>query len=216
MTARAAQPRKKPSQARARVLVDAIREACLRVLREEGPDALNTNRIAEVAGVSIGSLYQYFPNKEAILSEIFEEFIRREEQEIHERKAELRESLMRPLPEVLRWLVDRTADRHLRMLALHEDFYREYTGEFDIRDRVGRAELETWHTQTVAFLRELIDREGNALAPADSQRTADLCVRVLGATLADVARDDPALLRRVEFRDEMLLLLQRYLGVDRD
>ncbi len=212
MSARAARPRKAPSQARAQALVEAIRGACLRILREEGAGALNTNRIAEVAGVSVGSLYQYFPNKEAILSEIFEEIIRQEEEEIQEHKEELRTSLMRPLPEVVRWLVDRTADRHTRLLELHEEFYREYTEQFDIRDRVGRAELESWSAQTASFLCEVIEREGATLPPSDCRRAADLSVRVLGATLADVARDEPELLRRPGFREEMALLLCRYLG----
>jgi AcrR family transcriptional regulator len=57
-------PRKTPRQARARATVDAIVLAAAPILRSDGPEALNTNRIAEVAGVSIGSLYQYFPNKE--------------------------------------------------------------------------------------------------------------------------------------------------------
>jgi AcrR family transcriptional regulator len=63
-------PRKAPRQARARATFDAILEAAARILVNEGYDRLNTNRIAEIAGVSIGTLYQYFPTKEAILSEI--------------------------------------------------------------------------------------------------------------------------------------------------
>lgn len=62
-----ASARKSPVQERSKVTVDVIVEAAARVLRKEGADALTTNRIAEVAGVSIGSLYQYFPNKEAIV-----------------------------------------------------------------------------------------------------------------------------------------------------
>lgn len=60
-------PRKSPGQARAQRTVDAILEAAARILREHGPAALNTNAIAARAGVSVGSLYEYFPSKEAIL-----------------------------------------------------------------------------------------------------------------------------------------------------
>ena len=59
--------RRPPSQARARQTLQAIFEATARVLTDEGEAALTTNRIAEVAGVSIGTLYQYFDNKEAIV-----------------------------------------------------------------------------------------------------------------------------------------------------
>lgn len=60
-------PRKRPRQQRAREMERAILGAAERVLVEDGAAAFNTNRVAEVAGVSVGSLYQYFPNKAAIL-----------------------------------------------------------------------------------------------------------------------------------------------------
>src|SRR5262249_27661006 len=60
-------PRKKPRQARSTQLVDDILEAALRVLERDGARRFTTVRVAEEAGVSVGSLYQYFPNKEALL-----------------------------------------------------------------------------------------------------------------------------------------------------
>ncbi len=62
--------RKLPSQARATQTVDAIIEAATQILQNDGEERLNTNRIAERAGVSIGSLYQYFADKEAIIEAI--------------------------------------------------------------------------------------------------------------------------------------------------
>lgn len=64
------EPRKQPKQSRSVATVDAVLEATAHILENEGLSALNTNRIAEKAGVSVGSLYQYFPTKEAILTEI--------------------------------------------------------------------------------------------------------------------------------------------------
>lgn len=61
------QPRKLPRQARAQATVDAILEAMVEILDREGLEAATTTRIAEVAGVSIGSLYQYFSHRDAIL-----------------------------------------------------------------------------------------------------------------------------------------------------
>ena len=60
--------RKLPQQERSRIAVAAILEATTRILTEEGYEKANTNRIAERAGVSIGSLYQYFPNKESLIT----------------------------------------------------------------------------------------------------------------------------------------------------
>lgn len=59
-------PRKQPIQERSKLMVEDILEAASVVLLEKGLEAFNTNRVAEVAGVSIGSLYQYFPNKESL------------------------------------------------------------------------------------------------------------------------------------------------------
>lgn len=70
----AIEPRKRPSQSRAAATFEAVLEAAARILEEDGLDAVNTNAVAERAGVSVGSLYQYFPSKQAILAEL----IRRE------------------------------------------------------------------------------------------------------------------------------------------
>lgn len=63
-------PRKSPRQARSRATVEAILEAATRILEGEGLAGLTTNRVAERAGVSIGSLYQYYPSRDAILAEL--------------------------------------------------------------------------------------------------------------------------------------------------
>jgi AcrR family transcriptional regulator len=68
-------PRKLPRQDRSRITVEAILEATTRILVEEGYDKANTNRIAERAGISIGSLYQYFPNKESLLAALVEQHV---------------------------------------------------------------------------------------------------------------------------------------------
>lgn len=60
--------RKSPSQLRSRLMVDAILDATTRILVKEGYVRLTTNRVAELAGISIGSLYQYFPNRDALVT----------------------------------------------------------------------------------------------------------------------------------------------------
>lgn len=63
-----AKARKTPRQARSQAMVEAILDATARILARDGREAANTNAIAREAGVSIGSLYQYFPNREAIIA----------------------------------------------------------------------------------------------------------------------------------------------------
>src|SRR6478752_8926814 len=68
----ATNPRKQASQERSRATVAALVEATARILVRDGFDRASTNRIAQEAGVSIGSLYQYYPGKEALVAAVIE------------------------------------------------------------------------------------------------------------------------------------------------
>jgi len=65
-------PRNQPQQPRSRATVNIILDAAIRVLDQDGWDALTTSRVAEVAGVSVGTLYQYFAHREAIVAALQE------------------------------------------------------------------------------------------------------------------------------------------------
>ncbi|MCA8900002.1 MAG: TetR/AcrR family transcriptional regulator [Hyphomonas sp.] len=78
------QPRKSPVQARSTATVDAILEAAARILESEGFEGYTTNAIAKRAGVSIGSLYQYFPNKDAVTAALVMADAMRLHDEFHE------------------------------------------------------------------------------------------------------------------------------------
>jgi AcrR family transcriptional regulator len=77
MTSKAARAsvRRRPKQRRARQTVEAVLDAVIRLLKRKGSEAITTNRIAEVAGVSIGSVYQYFPDKRAIFAALHQRHI---------------------------------------------------------------------------------------------------------------------------------------------
>jgi AcrR family transcriptional regulator len=72
MSANALLPRKQPRQARATAMVELVLEAATRVLSSDSLAGFNTNRVAEIAGISVGSLYQYFPNKSSLIAALIE------------------------------------------------------------------------------------------------------------------------------------------------
>ena len=71
--ATAFEPRKMPVQTRATVTVEAICEATIQVLLSHGADRLTTTLVAYRAGVSVGTLYPYYPNKQSMLFAVFED-----------------------------------------------------------------------------------------------------------------------------------------------
>jgi AcrR family transcriptional regulator len=108
--------RREPRQSRSRQTVDAVLGAVPRVIRREGVDAVTTNRIAEAAGVSIGSLYQYFPDKQAIFSALHERHVEDVRQVIERAMAARSTSL----DELTRTLVEGLANLHAAEPELHE------------------------------------------------------------------------------------------------
>ena len=89
--------------------MDAILDAVVRLLRREGHKAITTNRIAEVAGVSIGSVYQYFPNKQAIFSALHERHLNQIDRIV---QGKLVEHAASPLEVLIRAMVDGMIEAH--------------------------------------------------------------------------------------------------------
>lgn len=128
--------RRRPRQRRARQTVDAILDAVVRVLKREGFGAVTTNRIAEVAGVSIGSVYQYFPDKQAIFVALHQRHIEQVDRMV---ETKLVEHAASSLDELMRAMIDgminaHTADPELYELLLTEVPHRaDGTRDFTVR-----------------------------------------------------------------------------------
>lgn len=110
------EPRKPAKQQRSRVTIDAILEATARIVDQVGLDRATTNRIAELAGVSIGSLYQYFPGKEALLAALI---AREAEADLEAMRLVFTAAQHLPLPEAIPRVVDALVARHARHPALY-------------------------------------------------------------------------------------------------
>jgi AcrR family transcriptional regulator len=113
---------RRPTQRRARQTVDAILDAVARVLKRDGLKAVTTNRIAEAAGVSIGSVYQYFPDKQAI----FVALHRRHIDDIDRLVATtLVENANSSLEDLIRSMVGAITDAHTADPELYEMMFSE-------------------------------------------------------------------------------------------
>lgn len=108
--------RRKPRQRRARQTVEAILDAVVRILKRERFDTITTNHIAEVAGVSIGSLYQYFPDKRAIFVALHGRHIEEIDRRI---QRTLVENASSSLEGLLRAMIDAMIDAHAGDPALY-------------------------------------------------------------------------------------------------
>lgn len=107
--------RREPKQRRSRETVDAVLEAVPRVIRRHGADAITTNRIAEAAGVSIGSLYEYFPDKQAIFRALHDRHV----DAVHDVIAQTANDCT-SFDAFTRELVEQLANLHARDAELHE------------------------------------------------------------------------------------------------
>jgi AcrR family transcriptional regulator len=122
-TQRSTRPARKPSQRRAVETVEVILEAAARILERDGMGrSFGTNRIAREAGVSIGSLYEYFEGKDAILRALMDRHAVHVRQLVDERFAELREA---PVSEAIPAFVDAIFELHELRPRLQATLHRE-------------------------------------------------------------------------------------------
>ena len=165
-------PRKHASQERSRATVDALVEATARILVREGFDKASTNHIAEQAGVSVGSLYQYFPGKEALIAAVIE----RHSQEIMQVvRGALAKAVASPLREAVRTLVAAAIEAHRVDPKLHRVLAEQIP-------RTGKLEkVETFNRENYALFRAYLESHSAELRVVDLELAAFVCVTSIEA-----------------------------------
>jgi AcrR family transcriptional regulator len=194
-------PRKAPRQERARWMVEVILTAAARVLARESLAGFNTNRVAEVAGISIGSLYQYFPNKAALVTALID----RAQTELADGVAQVVDAhegqpLVTTLHAVASFLVQRQYGNPQLALALdHEE-----------RRLPLQARLEQSQLLLLASAETLLQRHARELAPQLPASAAMDCLVITQALVeADAfAGRTPA----ADLPDRVVRALLGYLG----
>jgi AcrR family transcriptional regulator len=189
--------RKQPRQARSRATVDAIVQAGARILGDHGWAGFTTNRVAEKAGVSIGSLYQYFPDKLALIEAVrrhhFEDVLRVIHTAMDGRK---------PVQQFAETLIQGMIAVHLQHPALHRVMLDEVPGH--ARSRAAHD----------AFRAEYLSRYAVAVATYRGRAKRDVVAQVLSSAVEGVihnaARNGD--LKSPELRRELVNLICAYLA----
>ena len=199
---RPTRPRKKAIQARSIDTVDAILRATTRILVREGYDALSTNRVATAAGVSIGSLYQYFPNKESLVAALLDRHL---DQMLGLIATETPTLLGLPVDAAVRRFVELMIDAHRIDPELHRVFVEQIPRFGDL------ARIESVQERGVALARAYLGAHAAELRIADPDLAAFLLVTTVEAVTHGAVISKPELLRSTALVDETTDLLVRYL-----
>jgi AcrR family transcriptional regulator len=152
--------------------VNALVEATARILVKEGFDHASTNHVAEVAGVSIGSLYQYFPSKEALVATVIERHNREIMQTV---RGELTEAATLPLEEGVRKLIAVAVKAHRVDPKLHRVLAEQIP-------RVGKLEkVETFNRENYTLFRHYLESRRDEIRDLDLDLASFVCVTSIEA-----------------------------------
>jgi AcrR family transcriptional regulator len=193
--------RRKPRQERAIDTVEVILEATARILQQEGPAALNTNYIAERAGISVGTLYQYYSNKEAILVAMARREIATDEAAVIKAISESAQgSDIDPVRLALRALISAFAKRRVARRFAFEALFGQGLGN----------EL----ARSVQKVAQLVGERSDRLLPARTRPVTPtnlfIITRAVSGIMRAASQEESPLLGTPEFEDELVHLVQAY------
>ena len=195
-------PRKLPRQDRSRVTVEAILEATTRILVEEGYDKANTNRIAQRAGISIGSLYQYFPNKESLIAALMEQHAQEMAELVETKLARLFDS---PLEIVIPEIVSAVVAAHAIDPKLHQVLSEEIPHS-ERSPQMYRAQERIAKT-LAAYLHHWRD----CIQPQNTELTVFILSRTVDSLCHSAVIEYPNFVRDSQFESEVANMLLSYL-----
>jgi AcrR family transcriptional regulator len=196
-------PRKEPRQERARATVDAILAATARILVKDGYDRASTNKIAEAAGVSVGSLYQYFPSKEALVAALIERHSAEMMRFLEEKAARTTEGT--PLRDVVRDVVEAMVAAHRVDPKLHR-VVMEQVPRIGALKRLG--ELDA---RALDLIRAYLEMRRAEIRPANLKLASFLLASLVEAVTHGAVLLHPELFEEESLVEETVELICRYL-----
>jgi AcrR family transcriptional regulator len=193
-------PRKQPKQERSQTTVEAILTATAHILIESGLEKFTTNRVAELAGVSIGSLYQYFPNKKALLFALAQQ---QAEQMMQLAQQHLTDVENLTIPEVIQQIVRAAIAAHSVNPRLNQVLHEQIS-----RDEVVPVGAEA---QMENLLRSFLEERRDQLKPKNLDLTVFIVSRTIEALIQRAMLDRSAWMNHNELEKEITQLLSGYL-----
>jgi len=201
-------PRKVPRQERARVTVDAILRATAHILRSEGYEACSTNAVARKAGVSIGSLYQYFPSKEALVTALARQHAEKGYALLMQTAQEAATSA-RSIEDTVRGYIKAMVELHAVDPVLHRVLTEQVP-------RInGLSIIRELTRDAYGLVRAWLESQRSHLREVDLDAAAFVLVTSVEATTHSLMAEKPASLTTQKLIDEVSELVLRYLGAPR-
>jgi AcrR family transcriptional regulator len=193
-------PRKRPKQERSQATVEAILTATAHILTESSYDRFNTNRVAQLAGVSIGSLYQYFPNKEALIAALAE---RHTSEMVALAQHHLEELGDCSISAVIHRIIKAAFAAHAVNPRLHR-VLNEQVPRSEAMRQADDARIE-------GMLRLFLEKRRNQVKPKNLNLTVFIVGRTIESLIHRAVLDRPELLNNGELEQEITTLLLSYL-----
>ncbi len=189
--------RRKPTQARARETIDIILRATAQVLIADGYDRASTNRIARVAGVSVGSLYQYFPNKQAVVAALAHDHVSRTMSVV---EAGLLEHVSTPLAEAIPKIVHAL----IKSQQIDPDLHRVMVQQAPV------SAFSDAKRGMATLLKAWMEARSDEIRLVDLDMAAFVLVEAVDATICTAVLEHPAFLEGDDLQRELTDLVLRY------
>jgi AcrR family transcriptional regulator len=196
------EPRKTPLQARSAVTVEAISEATIQLLLRHGIERFTTTRVAERAGVSVGTLYQYYPNKQSLLFAVLEHHLNTVAEKV---EAACKGACHKPLAEMTRDMVEAFVDAKMERADISVALYR-VSGDVG-----GPALIKRINQRSRIAVGTMLQTATDAELPPDKV-TIDMMLAAMAGVMRSLLEAGPSLVTVRRSREQLVLLCQSYMA----
>lgn len=196
------EPRKMPVQARSTVTVEAISEAAIQVLLSHGAERLTTTRVAARAGVSVGTLYQYYPNKQSLLFAVLEAHFHKIGSRL---EAACETARRKPLADMIQEMVEAFVDAKMERADISAALYRVAA------DVGGPALIKDVNQRLRKAVEATLQTARDIKSPPD-KFAVDIMLSAMAGVMRSLleAGPSPAAVRKA--REQLVLLCQSYMA----